>query len=252
MAIIENILNPTVTEILSKKASWKSIADSIIRKGCQCQNFHLDHEFIIKAFRFPDDAPPLISWWDQEHQALHLLNGKLGSPITHGYVEFKYEGFTTIYLFREMVKGDILGDIGCTVLNREQCTEVGELLANIHNYNLVTSDCHLSNLLLNNEKRLCFIDFGNAEHYPKTGLAYGMRAARDLRKAEFKCVNLDPELSKLIENAYLSNVKKKLPSFLYKITRALAILHQNIRIFRRDNQMRTKDKIRAKEKLKPK
>ncbi len=250
MAIIENILNPTVTEILSKKESWVSIADGIIRQGCYCHNFHLDHQYIIKQFRFPDDAPPPVFWWEREHKTLHILDGKLSSPITHGYIEFKYQGFTNVYLFREMVSGNTLGDLDYTILNREQCAPVGELLAKIHNHHLVTGDCHLSNILINEEGELCFIDFGKAEHFPKTNLAYGIRAARDLQKTKYKCTNLDPELSQLLEEAYLSKLVKKQHGILHQITRGLAKIHQALRLYQGRETIKTPEQLEARKKNK--
>lgn len=246
MSIIENILSPEVTEILSRETSWRPIDNGIMRKGCRCQNFQLDDKFIIKLFRFPDESPPSTYWWDQEHQALLLLDGKFNSPMTHGYVESKHDGFTTIYLFREMVTGETLERLNYSTLNKEQCIEVGELLANFHNLGLVTGDCHLGNLLLNNTKRLSFIDFGNAQVYPNKSLTYGLRAARDLKKAQFKCINLDPELSQLMEKAYLSTLKNKLPNFLYEIMRYLVNLHQELKVSRRLKKLAKKTKLKYK------
>ncbi len=251
MATKDTLLNPTVLDILSKESSWTPLADSITRKGCHCQNFHLDHKFIIKLFRFSGDKPPADPWWDQEHQALHLLNGELGSPITHGYIEFKSDGFTTIYLFKEMVSGNTLGELGQVILKKEQCAEVGEFLADIHNRKVVTGDCHLSNLLIRNNNKLCFIDFGNARIYPRASFAYGLIASRDLQKAKYKCANLDSALSQLIEDAYLSKLNHKPPAILHLIVRGLAILHQKIRLYRGKERIKSLEELEArKEKLK--
>jgi len=239
MTVKDTLLNPIILDILSKESSWTPLANSIIRKGCHCQNFHLNHQYIIKLFRFPSDEPPVDPWWDQEHQALHLLKGKLGSPISHGYTEFTFDGFTTIYLFKEMVSGKTLGEMGQVIIEKEQCEEAGELLAKIHNHKVVTGDCHLDNLLVKDDKTFCFIDFGNARIYPTASFAYGLRASRDLQKAKYKCANLDPELSQLIEDAYLSTLDHKPSAILHRIVRSLAILHQKIRLYRGKERIKT-------------
>lgn len=238
MTTKENLLNPTVLKILSEKSSWQTIGEGFIRKGCYCQNFHLNHTFIIKLFRFPNNAPPPKPWWDKEHQALHIMNGELSSPRTYGYMNFQSDGFTHIYLFREMVSGSTLEELHYEFLTKTQAIEVGALLAHLHNKGVVTRDCHLANLLLNDQKNICTIDFGNARIYHKKGLVYAFSSARDLKKTQFRCTGLNPTLSKAMEDSYLSIINhNKLSSFLYVVMEKVAALHQAIRSIRR------KDKI---------
>jgi len=248
MTANDTLLNPTILDILSKEPSWTPLAESLTRKGCHYQNFHLNHQYIIKLFRFRSDKPPIAPWWDKEHQALHLLDGKLGSPISHGYAKFNHDGFTTVYLFKEMVSGKTLVDLGQVIIEKEQCAKAGELLADIHNHKIVTGDCHLDNILIKDDNTYCFIDFGNASIYPRASFMYGLIASRDLQKAKQRCANLDPELSQLIENAYLSRLHNKPNSILHCIVRSLARLHQKIRLYRGKEIIKTPSQLETKKK----
>ena len=233
--IKKNIFSNIAFKILSERDAWQPIGESFIRKGCSGQVFHFSNQFIIKLFQFNTDMPPIISWWEQEHQALEKLAGRLGSPLTHGYIKFEHEGFTTFVLVREMVEGQTLQALGYPILNEAQCREAGTLLANLHNSGIVTRDCHPDNLLLNNQKELCFIDFGNAHIYSYKSSGFLIRAARDLTKAQFRCAELEPSLSKEMENAYLKTLNINTISYgVWHIMKKIMVMHQAFRTMRRN------------------
>lgn len=225
-------LNNVLLDVLAQKSSWQLLGKSVQRKACHCQNYNLDGRFIIKLFRFPENEILDNTWWIIEHTILSLINGKWGSPISHGYLSFNQDTYNIVIFVRERISGNTLEESNVSILNNAQCKEVGELLANFHNDGIVTRDCTLGNLLLNTDNTLCFIDFGKARSYKNKTLLFFFQAGWDCWKAQWRCAKLEPRLCEIMMNAYWAKLDTN------KYTRALYNLMQ--KITRRQQLMRLK------------
>ena len=227
-------LNNVLLDVLAQKSSWQLLGKSVQRKTSNCQNYHLNNRFIIKLFHFPENETHDHPWWVVEHTILSTINGKWNSPISYGYLSFNHGNRRFVFFVREMILGSTLEELNVTTLNNLQCTEVGELLANLHNDGIVTRDCTLSNLLLNNKNTLCFIDFGKARHYKNKSLLFFFQAGWDCWKAQWRCLKLEPKLCQIMMNAYWAKLNtNKYTYVLYKLLQKATSLQQRIRLKKR-------------------
>ncbi len=232
--VLSNPLDNIVLEVLSQKSQWKPLGNSVQRQHCFCQNYHLNHQYIIKLFRYPKKLSPATKWWRLENKTLKILNGKWGSPITYGHLRIKEADSSTIILVREMISGHTLEDLNVSTLTDEQCKEVGELLANFHNNGIVTRDCTLGNLLLNKEQQLCFIDFGKSRTYKKKSILFFFQAGWDCWKAQWRCCQLKVHSCDIMMSAYWNKLNtNNYTHTLYKLMQKITSIHQRMRLKKR-------------------
>jgi|GEM_PF-2147212 len=230
----KSIHDSQLLEVLARQSEWATLGEGIYRKECFCQNYQLDNRFIIKLFNFPSKRLPTTIWWQQEDRALALLSDKFSTPKTYGYIEVGHKTTRTAILVREKIAGNTLKELGQHTLTREQCTEVGAMLAHFHNNNIVTRDCHLDNLLLNEQQTLSFIDFGKSRIFRTKSMAFFFQAGWDYWKAKWRCTRLDPTLSRLLLDSYWKNIDGyRREIYLYKLMQWLSAAQQRLRLLKR-------------------
>jgi serine/threonine protein kinase len=225
--------NHIVLDVLSKKKLWTELGKPRKRQKCLCENYEFDNRFIIKQFSFKNKHRPQINWWQLEDKILTLLKGNLGSPKSYGFIEENHKNKRHVFLVRDKIKGNTLEELGQTLLTEKQSIETGALLAELHNRNIVTRDCHLENLLLTEQDTLSFIDFGKARHYHKKNTLFYFQAGWDCWKAMWRCNKLDRKLCRIMMNSYWNTLDTTAYSkFMYKFMQKFSSVHQRLRLFK--------------------
>lgn len=228
--------NHTILEVLYKKPLWERLGKPRKRQKCLCENYELDNRFIIKQFSFENKHRPKTNWWKIEDYALSILDGDLGCPKSYGFIEENNGHKRCVYLVKEKINGKTLEEIGKKILTEEQSTETGSLLAQLHNRNIVTRDCHLENLLLTEKNTLSFIDFGKARHYKKQNTIFYFQAGWDCWKAMWRCNKLDRNLCNLMMDSYWQTLNTTTYSkIMYRIMQKLSSTHQRLRLLKRNH-----------------
>jgi tRNA A-37 threonylcarbamoyl transferase component Bud32 len=223
----------TILEVLNNKHQWTRLGKARKRQKCLCENHELDNRFIIKQFSFDNKHRPKINWWQLEDNALSLLSGELGCPKSYGFIEENHEHKRCVYLVREKIIGKTLKEIGQKVLTEKQSAETGVLLAQLHNRNIVTRDCHLENLLLTEKNTLSFIDFGKARHYKRQSTLFYFQAGWDCWKSMWRCNKLDKNLCSLMMDSYWQTLNTTTYSkFMYKAMQKISSTHQRLRLLK--------------------
>jgi serine/threonine protein kinase len=228
--------NHVILDVLSKKKQWTKLSKPRTRQQCLCENYELDERFIIKQFNFENKHRPRINWWKIEDYILTILSGDVGCPQSYGFIEVNHKNKRSVYLVKDKIKGNTLEELGQKTLTTKQSAETGILLAELHNRNIVTRDCHLENLLLNQNDTLSFIDFGKARHYPQKNILFYFQAGWDCWKARWRCNKLDKNLCTLMMDSYWQTLNTTTYSkFMYKLMQKLSSAHQRLRLLKQNS-----------------
>ncbi|MGH1486220.1 MAG: lipopolysaccharide kinase InaA family protein [Cellvibrionaceae bacterium] len=219
--------------VLSKQGQWQKLGKPRKRKMCLCENYELEDRFIIKQFTFQNKDRPHINWWQLEDSILSILDGALGSPKTHGFLEENNGSKRIVFLVKDKIKGNTLEELKQTLLTEKQSAETGQLLAKLHNRNIVTRDCHLENLLLTTSNTLSFIDFGKARAYSHKNILFFFQAGWDCWKAMWRCNKLDKKLCEIMMDNYWNTIETTVYSkFMYTFMQKFSGAHQRLRLLK--------------------
>ena len=231
--------NYILLDVLSKQNHWKTLSKPRKRKQCLCENYELNNRFIIKKFKFKNKNRPQVNWWQLEDDILSLLDGALGSPKTYGFLEANHSDRRTVFLVRDKIRGNTLKEEGQNLLTENQSAETGRLLAELHNRNIVTRDCHLENLLLTTSNTLSFIDFGKARWYARKNMPFFFQAGWDCWKAMWRCNQLDKELCHIMMDNYWKVIDATIYSkCMYKSMQKFSGAQQRLRLLKNTRKIK--------------